>query len=146
MELKPRTPLVYVLYVPGKEQVDVLKTEEFKRINSLVVDSQVTAIFSSLNYEVLDRAIEQGFRFDHIFSHIHKRSFRSVRRVWVAGRGSSVYARAVISTALSRDYDIPVSNYTPSEGCLGSYIRMLQRGTPRRAYLVGEKLGLMLPG
>lgn len=122
-ERKP--PLVYVVCAPRKYQI---YSDELIKIMQRVSEMYPNAVLFTLNSRSFDKAMKVGLSVENIFEHVHRRPFRSVQKLWIAGSGSSVYVREVIRLALSVDYGIPVCNEAPDESCLSRYIRMLQLG------------------
>lgn len=131
-------PLVYLVYVPRKEEIDVLNSPDFNAITQAANPDMMRSILCSLNYEILDTAAHK-YPVDMIVSHVHERSLRSFDRIWIGGGGSSAFARAVIVAAY--DLGIPVSDHTPSGSPLGRYLALFRRSEARASYVVGAKLG-----
>lgn len=137
--------VLYILYVPLKTEYDILNSVEFKKIQRQSSDSWLSPMHSSLNLEMLDEAVDK-VGIQQVFEQEHRRRIGSLTRIWVAGRGATLFARELIRTAMSPDYGIPVDDHTPAKSFLGRYIRMFKHASAREAYLQGEKRGIMFPG
>jgi hypothetical protein len=142
--LQRRKTRVYIIYVPSNGQIDVFNSPTFLKIRALANNPQLTPIHSSINYVALDQALNNGSTLEEIFSHVHGHSIQTVDEMWVAGSGSSAFARECVRSAFT-ELLIKVASLTP-ESCLGRYVEMWRLWRAREAYRTSEKRGFRLPG
>ena len=133
-------PEVYIIYVPSREKFCTRYASDLRAVSEAAISDLMHATFCPIRYDALDAATAK-YSVNHIVSHVHKRPLRSFHRIWIAGTGSSAYARAVIDAAYHFEVPIPVSDHTPKGSLLGRYLALFARHRAHAAFEVGARMG-----
>lgn len=121
MTQRAKTMLTYVVFVPRGDESDAL---ELSNVQLEVTRPRIQAVFSSMDHRSLDKALREGVSLEDVFFIQHNHPFSSIDWIWIAGGGSSIYAREVIRLAFSERYQISVENSSPQRSVLYRYVHM----------------------